>query len=610
MRRIKEETATLALRMLILRKHILIPLRERVQRRLELRRGVRILEQTLLQRGLRAWRQYRAALVAAESAKAAAALLSSANQEVGQRTSREGPPALDLSSLRSDATAAAGGENCQPHHGLISRNIRLFALSSIPVHGRASRHHLALHLGNGLYSIDIAGSSFSTGAQSFSGTLKEQEPLQLKSMSVAPLAKRRHIEDQRPDRSSSVQLVGIGGSGTPTPRGDSGKRPALVSIAKHPSHVNVFVAIDSGAQLLQFFVPICKGCGAEEGQETMIHSPAPGFLPSVGEPSASLPTLASRAPLHTKASPQQADFASGSASSTATNCKPTLLCNTELHPGAGWPSSHEVGADSCDPTSFLPKAPIPPSRWLPQALLSLITKQPWQQERDASSPRQTTVQPLGVSFASPLRADHALVVCLIQGSSSNSSSISSLGNFFVVLVDLIEGGCRGWLTLSVAANSISSCARRHPRHFQQLWAATASGPSSHSISSCRATAVSPNARCQPNIADSRSNILSTVQLQPLCGDLWAVTGPSLLAVFSLNLRFLHHPADVGLGHGHASEPPLHLLWNSASIPVNSFRRPLAAGAPIAAPSRPSRSVPAASVHPGFPIRTSFDMTCA
>ncbi|CDJ59599.1 hypothetical protein EMWEY_00023380, partial [Eimeria maxima] len=52
--------------------------------------------------------------------------------------------------------------------------------------------------------------------------------------------------------------------------------------------------------------------------------------------------------------------------------------------------------------------------------------------------------------------------------------------------------------------------------------------------------------------------------------------PSLLAIFSVNLRFLHHPPAEVEGQIGTRDPPLRLLWNMPSIPrVNGMTLELA-----------------------------------
>lgn len=224
--------------------------------------------------------------------------------------------------------------------------------------------------------------------------------------------------------------------------------------------------------------------------------------------------------------------------------------------------------DGSYPPRFLPKAPIPPSRWLPRDLLQAVTTKP-QHQLAAPALQPPTVRPLRVSFASPLTADYALVVCLVQGSTNNSGGGSSVGKLAVVLVDITRKEPAGWLPLSFASNDISSCARRHSAYLQELYAATPSGSTSHSTNSTCAAAEAATAGHHRTAARSRSNVLYSIRLQPLWGNMWAVAGPSLLAVFSINLRYLQHPPAELEDRPYGYEPPLRLLWNSACVPVSS-----------------------------------------
>ncbi|CDI82366.1 hypothetical protein EAH_00066160, partial [Eimeria acervulina] len=564
MRKIKEAAVTAAVRMLLLRKLVLRPLRDRVQRRISIRHGVRALERILLRQGLQTWRRCREALVVAEAAKA---LLSQQRAKGDDTISKtRSPRAGEVSSGKAEVPRATEGEEYQSHHSLPIWNARLFRLRGIEQEGLTKEHRVALFPGRDLYSIHYGGDSWPGSDQPATYQEDSEQPLEIQKVSFSSSLMQK---ENPPHNDPSVGQTSAAEGKTPTP-GEISTGTPLVTIAKHPSYTNLYVACTSAAQLLLLSTSSTADSEVENRQaaDENTNRCAKGGSKVSGEPSTSLPCLAfpSRTPSSAD-SPQSLD-SSGNSCTTGS----AKISAKKGRAPSSWDSSlpRSGSKELKFPTKFLPSIPIPPGKWIPRDLLQQVTRAV-QQQGDAGQPRPPTVRPLSISFANPLTADYAIVVCLVQSGSKNSNTHSStniLGKLIAVLVDLVRRAPAGWIPLCFASHDISICARRNSALLQQLSeAALSSSSNSHTGQSSVSAEDHQSPRCQRPTARSRSTMLSTVRLQPLWGNLWAVTGPSLLAVFSVNLRFLHHPPARPEGQSCIRDPPLRLLWNMPSIPV-------------------------------------------
>ncbi|KFH00827.1 myosin J [Toxoplasma gondii VAND] len=102
LRRLKEEAAQLAVRVILLRRVILAPLRQKVRRRARLRQGFKALQQLVLRVGLSRWRQN-----CRRWAQAEASLASLAARKDLEGRARRGAPA-------AEAKSKLKGANCKP----------------------------------------------------------------------------------------------------------------------------------------------------------------------------------------------------------------------------------------------------------------------------------------------------------------------------------------------------------------------------------------------------------------------------------------------------------------------------------------------------------------
>ncbi|OEH77694.1 myosin heavy chain [Cyclospora cayetanensis] len=565
MRKIKMAAVTLAIRMLLLKKFILRPLRERVRRRLALRRGVRTLEHMFLQRGFKGWQRYASVLRSFEGAKKAAASPPGGERDDLQSSISNGPT-LDLSKVRSNASGGSGGDEYQIHPIMQYWNTCLFPLKSSTQHELCREHQLALHPGRDLYSIHFSDPLARDLEQPFSEHHQNPEQLRPESLRVCSFAEQKQTAQQQTDL-SVAQALGGENTAPPTACGPTKGAP-LVTVAKHPSY-DLFLASDSAAQLLLFSTPGSAEPETEEGdaldgvRQGHVRNPPTTF----GEPSTCLPCLASPSNNPLPPSSSTPPSSTGIPFPKRANKHPNVLNGIKKLPALPECLRHCESNERSFPTSLLPKKPLPPSKWLPRDLLKQVSEK--LQQPQSSTPRQRvpTVRPLRVAFASPLTADFAIVVCLVQGNSRTQASSRNIGKLIVVLVDLVEGGCRGWVPLALASHDISACACRHAEYLKQVDAAALSLTSTHCTSSNSTADEDPPAvSSQRSASRSRSTMLSTIRLQPLWGSMWAVVGPSLLAIFSVNLRFFQHPPTDLQEQHHAKELPLRLLWNMASIP--------------------------------------------
>ncbi|CDJ48978.1 FMVIB, related [Eimeria brunetti] len=562
MRKIKEAAVTAAIRIILLRKHILRPLKESVQRRISIRHGIKALERIMLRRGLQTWRRCRQVMVVAETAKA---LLSQ------QRAKEESKPAEtssvsagDNSSAKAEAPRATEGEENQSHQGIPIWNCRLFPLKNAEQGGPGKEHGVSLFPGRDLYSIHYNTSS-PDADQSPPQEGNREQHLKVQKISVpSPCTQKDVVHHNEP---LIGQSSGAEGKAASTPD-DANTGTPLVTIAKHPAYTNLYVACTSAGELLLLPTSPTSDSELEERQtaDENIKGAARGGSKLYGEPSTSLPCLAfpsSKPSSLTSSNSLDSNGTSGSTESAKTDDTK----GTPQSPPLRFPSSSSKGVNF--PTKFLPSTPIPPGKWLPRDLLHQVTRT-FQQQVDAAQAGPPTVRPLSISFAHPLTADYAIVVCLIHGGSKNSnngSNINSTGKLIAVLVDLLRRAPAGWIPLLFASHDISTCARRNSAFLQQLSKSALSPSLTSQTEHSNSTAEEhPPPGCQRPTTRSRSTMLSTIRLHPLWGNIWAVIGPSLLAVFSVNLRFLHHaPAEVE-NQPFTRDPPLRLLWNMPSIP--------------------------------------------
>lgn len=566
MRRIKEETAKTAVRLLLLKKHILIPLRERSQKRFALRRGVCSLEHLLLRRGFRTLRKYRAA---GESKKVTGATPMAA-EGIRPLASKKPPPALDPSAMQTDcaiATVTVRGDQ-HPQHGVQPWNTLIFPLTDQKQHTNNSCQEVLLHPGRGLYVINFVDPSPPDADRTTVNRNADRQTVEVQSLPTGKSVDHHHKTQQHAD-AVLVQAVGGGDSTTQTlGDGNISRGAVLVSIAKHPSYTNLFLASNCAAQLLLLSAIEADSTADRLGYDRdkrSVHSPAETPSTPFSEPSTSLPLL--RSPSGQPAGERTLPNVKTNGISVYT--RDYRQHNTDLRvkmlPALPEWLGHCHASNGFYPSKFLPKSPIPPSKWLPRDLLQLVANTSKHQSL-TPKPRPPTVRPLRVSFAHPVTADFALVVCLVQGHSSNTNTGSSMGKLAVVLVDLTRREPAGWIPLSFAANDISACARRHSSYLQQLCLASPSGHSSSNSTSSKNCGAAESSTDQGQRSNARSNVLSTIRLQPLWGSMWAVVGPSLLAIFSVNLRLYQHPPANSAEQLDLSQEPLSLLWNSPSIP--------------------------------------------
>ncbi|CDJ39888.1 Myosin IJ heavy chain, putative [Eimeria tenella] len=501
MREIKEAAATAALRVMLLKKHILIPLRKRVKRRLSIRHGLGSLER----------------FMSHHSARMAKLPAGTSSRRLSEK-----------------------------------------------------RHCVAAHIGSNLYCVDASELFSEEEFQPFIGVSEEKKPNKsLQSLAQEPLVEMQHAkQDQKfdaqlhtsyPERSEHCSCTTVMAS-----------QSSLVCIAKHPCHTGLLLAADSAANLVQLALSGCN-CESITMTNALLRDSAPTTSTASGEPSTSLPALDSRARLLARAAAK----CSASDEKRASKCSTMPCCNVPEYNSnhdsllVARLDGHMQEAES-PLLSQMTRTTLPPEAWLPRDLLDEIIQTPQDQLCHTRHPRPPTVRPLSVSFASPITADYAIVVCLVQGSSSknnnNNSSSSGIGNLTLVLVDLLRREPAGWIPLSFASHDLSVCARRNSAYLQQL-SQTALLESNTNVGKIKSAAAELRAaRNQRPTARSRSTMLSTIRLQPLWGNVWAVTGPSLLAIFSTNLRYLQHPPQELEAQSGVRDPPLRLLWNLASVP--------------------------------------------
>ena len=557
MRKIKEAVAGAAVRIILLRKHILNPLRKRVMRRLSFRHGIRLVEQMVFHHFKRMWRSFKKGLAAVVATEVEGSPWPS---EAAPHTfmSRNSLSRLGSHMQSDEIAAAACTSNYHPHAVIHPWNSHIFPIIKYAGHGHMQCHHVAIHLGNKLYGVDISAALVSKGIQSFFGVSDDQAACDTHFLPAVPLIDQQHYT------CTPTGLSGfpVGNSGRPLPKLGKGGQPRVVRIAKHPLCAGLFLAVDTAANLVVAAAQRDHGPESEEDALRMdLLSPA---STSSGEPSTCLPVLDSRAPGLSKLVLHPSDA----------QCRDTSLRAPRNYPTAT-PCSHEQPQKrtSANPAyedeAYIPMrlthSPIPPGEWLPRDLLHQVTQTTQYKKACATHVHPPTVRPLSLSFAHPLRTDCAIVVCLVQsGSKSSSGNVNTSGKLIAVLIDLVRRKPVSWIPLFFASHDISICARRNPAFLQQLSEVSSNSRTERS-SSATDERYSPS--CQRPTARSRSTMLSTVRLQPLWGNLWAVTGPSLLAVFSVNLRFLHHPPARPEGQSCIRDPPLRLLWNMPSIPV-------------------------------------------
>ncbi|CDJ48979.1 Myosin IJ heavy chain, putative [Eimeria brunetti] len=554
MRKIKEAITSAAAKIILLRRHILSPLRARVMRRLSLRHGIRLLDQMVLNHFKRVWRSFKKALAAASATEAEGGVW---RPEAADQTTntRKALPGL-RSHVQSDEFAAAFAVHGHPHAGIHPWNSRIFPITKYHVQGPMQCHHVAVHLGNKLYGVDVSAAVASKGVDSGFGVPKKQPASDVHILPAVPL-----IEQHLTHKLTGLPSLQVESSGeSPQTVGSSGQT-RVVRIARHPLYTGLFLAVDSAANLLVAAAECDLGPRIGQGSVQRV-PPSPGSTP-FGEPSTCLPVLDSRPRGVSQFAVHQSDM----------QCSGPALHASMYHPAAtsfnnDYLPKHLFEEPMNEAEAFPPMQlihiPVPPNKWLPRDLLHQVTQTPGHNGIYAACVHPPTVRPLSISFAHPQRTDCAIVLCLVQARNKKSNSNgNTIGKLIAVLVDLLRREPINWIPLLFASHDISTCARRNSAFLQQLSEASISSHAEYSSSAAKEYL--PPGYQRPTTR-SRSTMLSTIRLHPLWGNLWAVIGPSLLAVFSVNLRFLHHPPAEVENQRFTRDPPLRLLWNMPSIP--------------------------------------------
>ncbi|CDJ65369.1 hypothetical protein ENH_00004140 [Eimeria necatrix] len=569
MRKIKQEAATAALRVMLLKKHILIPLQKRAKRRLSIRRGLGSLERFMSHHSARIWQTFKAAVAKPEELTRVPSALR-AQQSKQNSTSGEMLHGSEVDVCSDDAQKEAPTAQSQPQTHAHPWNTRLIHFTTGGLQGSAQRHCVAAHVGSNLYCMDASELFSEEEFQPFIGVSEEKQPNKsLQSLPQEPLAERHHAKRyQKFDAQLHTNHAERGDHHSCTTVMVS--QSSLVCIAKHPCHTGLLLAADSAANLVQLAASGCR-CESLTMTNALLRDSAPTTSTASGEPSTSLPALDSRARLLAKA----ASRCSASDKKHTSKCSAMPCCNVPAYNGnQDFPlvarlEGHMLEAES-PLLSHTTHKTLPPETWLPRDLFDEIIHTPQDQLSHTRHPRPPTVRPLSVSFASPITADYAIIVCLVQGKSSknnnNNSSSSGIGSLTLVLVDLLRREPAGWIPLSFASHDLSICARRNSAYLQQLSQTAFPGSNTNAGKIKNAAAELRAARNPLLTARTRSTMLSTIRLQPLWGNVWAVTGPSLLAIFSINLRYLQHPPEELEAQSGIRDPPLRLLWNLASVP--------------------------------------------
>ncbi|KAL8271397.1 hypothetical protein Esti_004731 [Eimeria stiedai] len=571
MRRIKEETVKVALRMLLLRKHILIPLRERVKRRLGVRQGLRKLDRLLLQCGFMSLRRYKPEITAAEATTMQAGGKRGKQPSAG--SARKLPPLSNSSAMQREVSIGENEDGPLFFEEDQSSNSFIFPLKLHSEGESSSWHHAALHFGKSLYLVNFQDSSAEQGGYLTLTPHASRSTLHIQQLLNAKCCAPKITTGQHPDQSAEG-AVGCGDSTVPTPcESKSSSVPHIISVSKHPSYTNLFLACTSAAQLLLFDTVVPGDFLTDEEEETQEDAEAliEDFLALTRVPSTALPPLNTPSPRLTHEAAVHIEHPVCKASMQKAGGRPRPPASLQGLPPLPAHLNHcAARPHGRFPPRFLRKAPIQPSKWLPKDLLHMLTsesQQKPQSQRDVS-PRAPTVRPLRVSFAHHNTADYALVLCFLQ--SANSSGRDAIEKFVVVLVDLITQRSAGWLPLAFSVEALYVCARQHSAYLQHL--RIQSSPKINRSKNKNNGDKSSSAKqatfrqSQPLNARSLSNLFSSVQLKPLWGDMWTVFGPALLALFSVDLRSLQHPTGDIRGQATAHKQPMVLLWNLASIP--------------------------------------------
>ncbi|CDI75431.1 Myosin IJ heavy chain, putative [Eimeria praecox] len=462
MRKIKEAAVTAAVRIILLRKHILRPLRESVQRRISIRHGIKALERILLRQGLQTWRRWRQLLAAAEAAKSVLSQQRKKGETTPAQTRSSAAP--EIPSAKAEVPRPTEGEEYQSHNGIPIWNARLYSQQEKGQEGPTKEYRVALFPGRDLYSIHYSDALLPDPDPQATRQDNEQQVLQIQKISFSSSSMQKEATQHK---DSSVGQIPCAEGKTASTSHETNS--PLVTIAKHPSYANLYVACTSAAQMLLLSTASTAASEPEERQEAeeSVKGSAKGGSKDYGEPSTSLPCLAfpSAAPT-SLASPQSVDTngINGSMGSAE-------VCGMKGKPPSS-PSSvpRSRSKELNFPTKFLPSTPIPPGKWLPRDLLHEVTRS-LQHQTEAGQARPLTVRPLSISFANPVTADYVIIVCLVQGgskSSSNSSTTNTMGKLIAVLVDLVRRAPAGWIPLFFASHDISICARRNAAFLQQL----------------------------------------------------------------------------------------------------------------------------------------------
>ncbi|KAL8453025.1 hypothetical protein Emed_001081 [Eimeria media] len=564
MRRIKEETVKVALRVLLLKKHILIPLRKRVKRRLVLRQGLSKLDRLLLQRGFLSLRRYKPEITADGATTSA-----SWSKRGKQPPAKSGKKLSPLMQLGNSRQGSEDDISFFDEHQSWSA-----FFSPLKLHREeksSSYHHAALHFGKSLYSVNFHGCSSHPEDHLPSTPPVSPSPLRIQQLlgseCFAPITRACQLGDQLGEETARC------GEGTaPRPRGsESSLGPHIVSVAKHPSYTDLFLACTSTAQLL-LFDTVVRG-DSSPGEEEEIQDDAEAliedFLALTGVPSTALPPLNSPSARLDHEAAVHSEHSACRVSMQKAEGRPQPSGSLHrLPPLPAHVNRCAARPDRRFPPGFLRKTPIQPKQWLPKDLIQLLASEPQQkqQSQQSVSPRVPTVRPLRVSFAHHNTADYALVLCHLQRASSGDTD--AIEKLAVVLVDLIAQCSAGWLPLAFSLDSLCMCARQHSTHLRHLRNQFSSETSSSKNNGGKSSGAKHTQlrQSQQLNARSMSNLLSSVQLKPLWGDKWIIVGPALLALFSVDLRLLQHPPEDARGQGTAHTQPMVLLWNLASIP--------------------------------------------
>ncbi|KAL8436706.1 hypothetical protein ACSSS7_001492 [Eimeria intestinalis] len=467
--------------------------------------------------------------------------------------------------MRFESTRKENEDKLSFYEGYQSWNAFLFPLNLQSMKMTFFGHHAAVHFGSILYFFTFHGKSSQEGGHLTLAPPASQPPLHVQQLLDAEFCAPKIRSGQQPNESSDGAVRG--GESTAPKHGESASSAEvhIVSVAKHPSYTNLFLACTSTAQLLLFDTvdPRESLNGKEEETQEEAEALIEDFLALTGVPSTALPPLNTASARLTEEAAVLSEYSTCKASTQTAERRSRPQPSLQSLPPLPAHLSHcAARPDNRFPPRFLRKAPIQPSKWLPKDLLQLLASESQQNQHSQrfTSPRASIVCPLRISFAHPNTAHYALVLCLLQGESS--SGRDPIEKLVLVLVNMITQCSAGWLPVAFSVGAFQLCTRRHSSHLRHL-----TRHSSTETSSSKNGAKSSGAKQRQQLnARTLSNLLSSVQLKPLWGDKWAVVGPALLALFAVNLGSLEHPPGDNREQDVAHKQPLVLLWNLASVP--------------------------------------------